>query len=147
MRFQSLLGFRRLWSSTLASMPFLAAVFQSLLGFRRLWSFRKKYGSLSSCVSIPIRVSEALKLSCSGHSLNLVLFQSLLGFRRLWSTCLPPQIVGLSWIAVSIPIRVSEALKPWLVLGNYPLTIVSIPIRVSEALKPSPIQSQVKAMY
>ena len=60
-------------------------------------------------VSIPIRVSEALKLGELSHAWR---------FKN-----------------VSIPIRVSEALKPSTGTSTHELLPVSIPIRVSEALK------------
>ncbi len=63
-------------------------------------------------VSIPKRVSEALKLT------NYSLFLA-------------------AKVGVSIPKRVSEALKLATLEGSLLLIFVSIPKRVSEALKPS----------
>ena len=85
-------------------------------------------------VSIPKRVSEALKLDKGSKNPNRCAFQSLKGFQRLWSK---ETTEILKKVAVSIPKRVSEALKLHHRQQNRALrNRVSIPKRVSEALKP-----------
>ena len=90
-------------------------------------------------VSIPKRVSEALKHYAVEALFGMDSFQSLKGFQRLWSS----GIAILSKCAqscVSIPKRVSEALKHYSGDWIYEIKIfqVSIPKRVSEALKHIP---------
>ena len=107
--FQSLKGFQRLWSEIVFKGWFTKSSFQSLKGFQRLWSLMILLASLEPMVSIPKRVSEALK---RWNSINwqgdlhvsipkrvsealkpkifarlstVFLFQSLKGFQRLWS--------------------------------------------------------------
>ena len=62
--FQSLKGFQRLWSSQHTKILLCSVPFQSLKGFQRLWSLHlstRHWGNYWR-VSIPKRVSEALKL-------------------------------------------------------------------------------------
>ena len=117
--------------------------FQSLKGFQRLWSpVAPNTGIKPTKVSIPKRVSEALKQPCLLlQRFNLTIqFQSLKGFQRLWSPTEAHYHCNLLGI-VSIPKRVSEALKlrAFKHLGINERFQVSIPKRVSEALKPFPI--------
>ena len=110
--FQSLKGFQRLWSAPFTSKMAAPVPFQSLKGFQRLWSPKFLFRiTQKHFVSIPKRVSEALKLSNSAF---------------------PPK-----QSCVSIPKRVSEALKQQEInLNPFPTSWkVSIPKRVSEALK------------
>ncbi len=84
--FQSLKGFQRLWSSSLSSICSTLRWFQSLKGFQRLWSCCNPSAiAFWDSVSIPKRVSEALKLG-QNHIAKIKRY-------------------------VSIPKRVSEALK------------------------------------
>ncbi len=138
--FQSLKGFQRLWSSSAFGRSIIHfARFQSLKGFQRLWSSHSSLFRSFACVSvsIPKRVSEALKLPYPFRYSQPQLangFQSLKGFQRLWSfdDCSAGKSRG-KW--VSIPKRVSEALKLAKSRFIRRCNWVSIPKRVSEALK------------
>ena len=108
-------------------------------------------------VSIPKRVSEALKLPAASTDKFILRFQSLKGFQRLWSC---NRFWKYIYRNVSIPKRVSEALKRAIASFNHMIfdrfqslkgfqrlwslgskisiktfLPVSIPKRVSEALK------------
>ena len=85
--FQSLKGFQRLWSlqNLVFSFALKGSTFQSLKGFQRLWSFRGNWGRGGRRVSIPKRVSEALKRYRHRQGFTNFKFQSLKGFQRLWS--------------------------------------------------------------
>ena len=134
--FQSLKGFQRLWSlvetKSLAQASWSVSIPKRVSEALKLMSVWSQH--LSFIVSIPKRVSEALKLTILQFNFLAKLFQSLKGFQRLWSIIKVIPVYRRKF--VSIPKRVSEALKPSLGDRIERICFVSIPKRVSEALKP-----------